>query len=71
MLDWRNPYSYGVRQINGISILMRNFEIRINRLQARLKDRTLISVPENTHLDILDVRPALQESDEVYLFLSA
>lgn len=70
MLDWRNPYGYGVRQIEWNVDALRNFELRINRLKVRLKDGTLISVPENTHLDILDIRPALQESDEVFLYLA-
>ncbi|CAK9081108.1 Type VI secretion system baseplate component TssK1 [Durusdinium trenchii] len=68
-LDWVAPYCYGVRHIEILPDALANFEVRIPRLQARLKDGTLISAPSNGHLDTLDVKAALQQHSEVYVYV--
>lgn len=68
-LDWANPYSYGIRRIELEDESLANFEVRIPRLQARLSDGTLVSIPENGHLDTLDIRESFQGSPELYIYL--
>lgn len=69
-LDARCAYSYGVRRIDWNGDALQNFELRIPRLEARMKDGTYVSVPENAHLSILDLKTAARDSDEVYIFLA-
>ena len=64
---WSTPYSYGVRKLELLTDALANFEVRVPVLQARLKDGTLVSVPNNGHLDTLDVRTALQQHAETYV----
>ncbi len=66
---WLAPYYYGVRELELLTDALADFEVRIPKLQARLKDGTLISAPTNGHLDTLDVRAALQQSSEVYVYV--
>jgi predicted component of type VI protein secretion system len=63
-IDWLNPFAYGLRNLTINLDALANFEVRIPRLQARLKDGTLVSVPENAHLSTLDLKSAIQESNE-------
>lgn len=67
--DWIWPNSYGLRAIEIHDDALKNFELRIPRLQARMKDGTLVSVPENAHISTLDLRPAFQKSQELYVHL--
>jgi type VI secretion system protein ImpJ len=67
--SWQFPYGYGLHNFELNREALVNFDVRIPRLQARLKDGTLVSVPENAHLESLDVRPVMEESPEVYLHL--
>lgn len=69
-LDWVSPFSYGLGALDVNVDALANFEVRIPRLQARLKDGTLVSVPENAHLRTLDLKAAMQESSEVYIHLA-
>lgn len=69
-LDWVTPYSYGLRQLDLNLDALQNFEVRIPRLHARLKDGTMVAVPENAHVKTLSLKTAMQESTEVYLHLA-
>ena len=67
--DWLAPYAYGIRAIDINLDALANFEVRIPRLQARLKDGSLISVPQNGFLQTLDLRPAFAAHAELYVHL--
>ena len=70
--EWLNPYCYGIRSLRLNENALANYEVRIDRLQARLKDGLLISVPENSHLDTLDVGPLFKGNaglSELYVYL--
>lgn len=67
--SWVSPYAWGIRTLELNHAALENYEIRINRLEVRLKDGTLISVPENAHLETLDVRSAFERGDEIYIYL--
>ncbi|QDU41242.1 hypothetical protein Mal4_56070 [Maioricimonas rarisocia] len=67
--DWLNPYGYGVYDIEINPDALANYELRIPRLRVRLRDGTLVSVPENARLPVLDLRKALADTPEISLFL--
>lgn len=67
--DWLSPYGYGIYDIEINRDALANYELRIPRLRARLRDGTLISVPENSQLPVLDLRKALADTPEISLFL--
>lgn len=67
--DWLNPYSYGIRSLRLHAGSLANYEVRIVELQCRLKDGTLVSVPDNGQLAVLDVRPSFEHAQAVYVHL--
>ena len=67
--NWQCPCNYGVRAMDLDRDALNNFEVRIPRLQARMRDGSLLLVPENAHLDILDLRPEMSDGQDVYLHL--
>ncbi|MCA9116593.1 MAG: type VI secretion system baseplate subunit TssK [Planctomycetaceae bacterium] len=67
--DWLSQYSYGLWSMDLNRAALQNYEVRIPRLEARLRDGTLISVPENGQLRTLDVRAAFETSEQVYIYL--
>lgn len=68
--NWLFPYAYGLSEIDIQLEALNNFEVRIPRLRARLKDGSLVSVPENATLDNVDLRPVFAEHQEVVLHLA-
>lgn len=67
--NWLSPYGYGIHEIQFNDDALGSFEVRIPRLRARLRDGTLVSVPENAHLDSLDLKQAMADKSSVYLHL--
>ncbi|MFK7822384.1 MAG: type VI secretion system baseplate subunit TssK [Planctomycetaceae bacterium] len=67
--SWLNQYAYGIRTLDLNYAALENFEVRIPRLEARLKDGTLVSVPDNATLETLDVRAAFEGHQQLYVFL--
>lgn len=70
LTDWLAPYAYGIAEIDLQEEALANFEVRISRLRARLKDGTLVCVPENARLDTIDLKPAFENHAEIYLHLA-
>ena len=68
--DWRAPYGYGLRTFELNDDALADYQVRIPRLQARMRDGTLVSVPENAHLETLDLTPALTAATDAYLHLA-
>lgn len=67
--DWQTAYNYGIRLIEINDAALKNFEVRITRLEVRLKDGSLVSVPDNANLKILNIRSAIESSGSVYVHL--
>lgn len=67
--SWLNQYAYGLRTLDLNYAALENFEVRIPRLEARLKDGTLVSVPDNGTLETLDVRAVFEGHQQIYVFL--
>ncbi len=66
---WLNQYAYGLRSLELNHAALENYEVRIPRLEARLKDGTLVSVPDNGTLETLDCRSVFEGQQYVYVFL--
>jgi type VI secretion system protein ImpJ len=66
---WLNPFGYGLQSIDLNLDALAGFEVRINRLQARMKDGTLLCAPENTNLPALDLKQPMSDKSEIYLHL--
>lgn len=68
--SWITPFGFGLHAVEIDRDAISDFAVRIPRLQARLRDGTLISVPENAHLSSLDVRPDFENAAEIYIHLA-
>src|SRR5262245_1663459 len=68
--EWLSPYSYGIYGVEFNRDALRSYELRVPRLQARLKDGTLVSVPENAYLHSLDLKAPMQDTSSLYVHLS-
>lgn len=66
---WLQPYGYGIHDIEINTDSLAGFELRIPRLRIRLKDGTLICVPENAHLHALDLKQRMTDQAELYVHL--
>lgn len=67
--DWLQPCSYGLLSLEVNEPALADFEVRIPSLSARYKDGTLVSVPENANLDVLNVRDEFLIHPELYIHL--
>ena len=68
-VEWVKAYSYGIRLLDVNQPALANYEIRIPHVQARMKDGTMISVPENGQLPVLDVRSKFERDSELFILL--
>ena len=66
---WLQPHGYGIHQIEINSDALEGFELRIPRLDARLKDGTVISTPRNAQLAMLDLKQIMADQAEVFVHL--
>jgi type VI secretion system protein ImpJ len=67
---WDLHYNWGLRSIEIDREALSNHRLVIRRLEARLRDGTLIAIPEDTALPALDLKPALQDSPTVMASLA-
>lgn len=65
--DWAVGYGYGLREIEISPEALQNFEVRIPRLAARLRDGTILVAPDTTTLETLDVRGELHSGQPIYV----
>ncbi|PHR86059.1 MAG: type VI secretion system baseplate subunit TssK [Blastopirellula sp.] len=64
------PYAYGVRKIDISEQAIANFQIEVNRCEARLRDGTLISIGAGEEIDRVDLRQQLKGTQNLQdLFL--
>lgn len=68
--NWIQPYAYGVHAIEVTSEALANFEVRIPRIEARLRDGSMIVVPDNASLPALNIAKTMEESAEVFIHLT-
>lgn len=66
---WDVRYNWGLHAIQLHEEGLANYRLLVNKLQARLKDGSLVCVPEDGSLDPLDLKPALSSQPEVTVYL--
>ena len=67
---WDHHYNWGLRAIDLDRDALANYRLVIRSLKARLRDGTLVSVPEDGVLPALDLRPALEHAPAVTALLA-
>src|SRR5262249_22859365 len=67
---WDLHYDWGLRAIELDLGALANFRCSVRALKARLRDGTLISVPEDGSLGAVDLQPAFQRASPVTVYLA-
>src|SRR5262249_16975213 len=62
---WSVHHNWGLRSITLNREALGNFRLSVTALEARLRDGTLIGVPEGGPLAELDLKPALDSNRKV------
>jgi type VI secretion system protein ImpJ len=66
---WALHHNWGLRSITLSTEALANFRFSVSALEARLRDGTLIAVPEAGTLPELDLKPALESNPKVTVHL--
>ena len=66
---WTVHHNWGLRSIQLNTDALGNFRFSVGELKARLRDGTLIEVPEDGPLPELDLKPALEANRKVTIYL--
>ncbi len=66
---WDQHYNWGLRAIEVEPDALANHRVVVRALQARLRDGTLVSVPDDGVLPALDLKPLLTGDSTLTLFL--
>lgn len=67
---WNLHHDWGLRRIELDVDALANHRLVVHLLQARLRDGTLVELPSDGDLPALDLKPALQRSPSVTVFLA-
>jgi type VI secretion system protein ImpJ len=67
---WDHHYNWGTRSIELDRDALSNHRLVVRRLRARLRDGTIVSVPEDGSLPERDLRPAFAQTAGVTAFLA-
>jgi type VI secretion system protein ImpJ len=68
--DWLHPHNWGLRRVRFDPDALKNFSAVVVECQARLKDGTTVSIPEELTVDPLDLRPAFEGRGDTMLMLA-
>ena len=66
---WDQHYNWGLRAITLDLDALANYRLAVTTLKCRLRDGTVVSVPEDGLLTPLDLKPAFQASNSHTVFL--
>lgn len=69
-VQWDNHYSWGLRSIDIDEEALRNSRFVVHRLRGRLRDGSVISIPDDGPLAPLDLKPALEGRNEISVALA-
>ena len=67
--QWDHPFSWGLRIFDLDRDALTNHRLAVRSLRARMRDGTLISLPEDGELPVLDLKAALPGEGAVTVFL--
>ncbi len=68
--DWNHPFNWGFRRIRLDREAISNFEGVVRSCEARFKDGTRISIPDDTEVETINLKSALTRSSETILYLA-
>ncbi len=68
--DWLHPHDWGLRSVDLDADAIGNFLVVLRGCQARFKDGTTVTIPDEVTIDPLELRSALANKPEVTLFLA-
>jgi type VI secretion system protein ImpJ len=67
---WDAHYNWGLRTLDLDREALTNYRFVVRSLTARLRDGTLVAIPEDGNLEALDLKPALARASEVTVLLA-
>lgn len=67
---WDQHHNWGLRTIEIDDAALANYQLVVRRLQARMRDGTLVSVPEDGTLDAVDLRDAFGREQTLTVYLA-
>src|SRR5262249_26993384 len=67
---WNLHHDWGLRHIDLDRDALANHRLVVRSLQARLRDGTLVSLPEEAGLPALDLKPSLERSPSLTVLLA-
>jgi type VI secretion system protein ImpJ len=68
--DWLHPHDWGLRSVRFDEDAITNHSLRLTACQARFKDGTTLTVPEEASVDPVELRAALTQKAEVMAYLA-
>jgi type VI secretion system protein ImpJ len=66
---WDQHYNWGLRDVDIDTEALANFRLVVRALKARLRDGTLVQVPEDGNLPMVDMKPSFERGTSVTAFL--
>src|SRR5262249_42086029 len=66
---WDQHYNWGIRTVDLDIDALANYRCVVRVLRARLRDGTLVSIPEEGTLPALDLKPAFERENAVTIFV--
>jgi type VI secretion system protein ImpJ len=67
---WDLNYNWGIRRIDLDLPALKNYRFVVNQLQARLRDGTIVRVPQDTNIAELDLHKAFETQETVEVLLA-
>src|SRR5262249_19081370 len=69
-VQWDVNYSWGLRSIDIDPEALKNYRFVVRRMQARLRDGTLIQLDDDADLAAFDLKPTLSTNNTVTMLLA-
>lgn len=67
---WDSYFNWGLRSIDLDLDALANYRVVVRRLEARLRDGTAVSIPEDGNLPVLDLKGAFERGNTVTILLA-
>lgn len=67
---WDAPYNWGLRRIDIDRNALKNYRFVVPALQARMRDGTVVRVPQDCNLRELDLHAAFEQQNQVEVMLA-
>ena len=67
---WDCPFNWGIRRIEIDRDALKNYRFVVGTLQARMRDGTIVRVPQDCNLREIDLRSAFDQQNQVEVLLA-